>query len=205
MNDQPLVLVIGGINGAGKTTSARTMLPRFKQIAQFVNADEIARGISPFAPESVAFQAGKVTLDRIRDLRRLRLSFAFESTLSGRSYAAILREMIAENYSVELFYLWLPSADLAIRRVANRVALGGHHIPPDMIRMRYLLSLQNAVKLYIPMADRWTLCDNSRDAPRIFASGGTHLETRAHIPEIYNAFIRQGSKKTTDDAAEETG
>jgi len=194
MRQKPSVLVIGGINGAGKTTCAKTLLPNFKRIDQFVNADEIARGISPFAPESVAMQAGKVALDRIRQLRETRESFAFESTLAGRSYSTLLRQMKLDGYEVELFYVWLPDAETAIRRVANRVALGGHHIPDETIRKRYGLSIHNAVNLYIPLADEWTLCDNSMEEPRLIASGGVGIKPTIVLTEIYDEINKQ---KTT--------
>src|SRR5262245_53936377 len=125
---QPELVVMCGPNGAGKTTSASRFLPQFKKIEQFVNADEIARGLSPFAPGSVALQAGKMMLNRVDELRWARESFAIETTLSGRTYVRLLTRMRNEGYRIQLIYVWLNSAELAAERVAARVRRGGHNI-----------------------------------------------------------------------------
>jgi predicted ABC-type ATPase len=133
---QPHLFVLAGPNGAGKTTVARVLLPQTLGIRQFVNADNIAAGLSPFAPETTAIQAGKLMLHRIRELMRCGEDFGFETTLAGRGTAALLREAKANLYQVHLIYIWLSSADLAVARVADRVRQGGHDVPEETIRRR---------------------------------------------------------------------
>src|SRR3954447_16330203 len=126
---QPTVYVIAGPNGAGKTTFATEFLPAFVQCREFVNADLIAAGLSPFAPETQAIRAGRLLLTRIKELSAPRQDFGFETTLAGRSYVKALKAMRADGYRLELFFLWLPSADLAVARVENRAIQGGHSVP----------------------------------------------------------------------------
>jgi predicted ABC-type ATPase len=166
------VVVIGGPNGAGKSTAAPFLLKGALGVLEFVNADQIALGLSAFAPETVAFQAGRIMLRRLQALALSGASFAFESTLSSRSFARFLVDCRRRGYRVILFYLTLPSADLALQRVALRVGQGGHGVPPDDVRRRFGRSLHNLFELYLPLADRcryWTMgpvCWNrSRRAP----------------------------------------
>ncbi|HMA71938.1 MAG TPA: zeta toxin family protein [Xanthobacteraceae bacterium] len=137
------IVIIGGPNGAGKTTTAQLLVPQDLEIREFVNADEIARGLSPFNPERAALVAGRLMLERIRELIKNRQSFAFETTCSGRTHIPILRRCKADGWRVTLVYLWLPSPEAALDRVARRVREGGHGIPDDVVVRRYWAGLSN--------------------------------------------------------------
>lgn len=166
---QPTVYVIAGPNGAGKTTFATEFLPDFVNCREFLNADLIAAGLSPFAPESQNVRAGRLLLARIKELAAQREDFAFETTLAGRSYAKLLRQMKGDGYRIVLFFLWLPNANLAVARVANRVRQGGHHVPETDIRRRFAAGLHNLFNLYRPLLDAWWLCNASRLPPPTIA------------------------------------
>jgi len=159
----PTVAVIGGPNGAGKTTAARTVLADTLRLLTFVNADVIAQGLSGFAPESAALEAGRIMQARLDELAKARASFAFETTLSGRTLATWLSSLRDSGYNVMLFYCWLRSADLSVARVAQRVRMGGHHVPETTIRRRYQRSVENFFTLYQPIANRWLVYDNSEN------------------------------------------
>lgn len=165
----PDVFVIGGPNGAGKSTAARGMLPEFIGVKQFVNADEIARGLSGFAPETVAREAGRIMLQRLRTLARQRSDFAFESTLAARSFASWLAGLRETGYAIHVIYIWIPSVELALQRVANRVQAGGHHVPEETVRRRYHRGQRNFLTLYAPLADSWEVYDNSQTEPLLVA------------------------------------
>ena len=156
----PRVVVFAGPNGAGKSTHADALLATMG-IETFVNADYIARGLSGRHTDAVAFEAGRIMLRRLRQLGDARADFAFESTLSSRSFAVFLRALKAQGYAVAIYYFSLANAQLAIRRVRLRVALGGHDVPPDVVRRRFGRSLSNFFTLYAPLADEWALFDNS--------------------------------------------
>ena len=158
---QPTVLVIAGPNGAGKSTAAPFLLKEALGILEFVNADQIAAGLSAYAPESVAFSAGRIMLKRLQDLVTAHVSFSFETTLSSRSFAPFLADRTAYGYRVDTFSVVLLSAALAVNRVALRVKLGGHHVPTVDVRRRFERSLHNLFTLYKPLADRWTVLDNA--------------------------------------------
>lgn len=147
MADRPHIVVLAGPNGAGKSTIAPQLLHGLLGMTEFVNADTIARGLSAFDPQSVALQAGRIMLQRIRELAGSRASFAFESTLASRTIEGFLREQIAVGYAVHLLFLWLPSPELAVARVAERVRTGGHHVPDDVVRRRYNRGLRNLLGL----------------------------------------------------------
>lgn len=165
----PTVYVIAGPNGAGKTTFANEFLPDFVNCREFLNADLIAAGLAPFAPETQDFRAGRLLLARIKELTQAKRDFGFETTLSGRSYVPILKEMKKAGYRIILFFLWLPSADLAAARVENRVLQGGHNVPQPVIRRRFASGIQNLFKLYLPIFDAWWLYDASHLPPKIVA------------------------------------
>lgn len=165
----PVVVVIGGPNGAGKSTCAGTVLPRQLQLCQFVNADVIAAGLSAFAPETVARQAGKIMLARLDELASARQDFAFETTLSAQTFARFLRRLKADGYQVTIVYVWVRTPELAIYRVAERVRRGGHHIPDEVVVRRYWRGLANFFEVYQALADTWVLCDNSGGEIRIIA------------------------------------
>jgi predicted ABC-type ATPase len=168
----PTVIVLGGANGAGKSTSASALLRGKLAVTHFVNADTIAQGLAAFAPESAAIEAGRIMLERIRALAASRATFAFETTLASRSLAPWLRDLLASGYRVHLVFLWLPSIDLAVARVADRVRMGGHNIPETTIRRRYLAGLKNFWTLYRPIATSWRVYNNSEpQGMRLLASG----------------------------------
>lgn len=162
---KPKIIIIAGPNGAGKTTFAREFLPQEAGCPVFVNADLIAAGLSPFAPERAAIQAGRLTLQAIAQHVAQRESFAFETTLSGKSYARQIPHWRQFGYRVELFFLSLPSAEMAVQRVAERVRQGGHDIPEATIRRRFDAGKRLFFEVYQPLVDQWVLYDNSGDEP----------------------------------------
>ena len=154
------MFIIAGPNGAGKTTAAYKLLPGVFKTVEFVNADEIAKGLSPLNSESVAFQAGRIMLERLAYLIEKKESFAFETTLSGLAYLRFLREAKQAGYTITFFYVWLESFELAINRVALRVSKGGHNIPLDVIERRYFKGIEN-FKKYADLANKWYVYNNS--------------------------------------------
>lgn len=163
--------IIAGCNGAGKTTASYTVLPKMLDCKEFVNADEIARGLSPFQPENVDLQAGRLMLTRIKKLIEDGNDFAFETTLSTRSYANLIHVAKQKGYFITLLFLWLNSPELAIKRVKTRVIEGGHNIPENVIRRRYKSGLINFFQLYIPISDYWLLIDNSGEPYQVISEG----------------------------------
>lgn len=169
--------IIAGCNGAGKTTASMTVLPEVLECEEFVNADEIAKGLSPFHPEEMAIEAGKLMLKRIDTLLGQRKSFAIETTLATRSYKGLVERAQALGYRVTLLFFWLPSPEMAEMRVAARVATGGHNIPKEVIHRRYWLGLQNLFEIFAPIVDDWSLYDNSFTQEPIVVAGET-IETQ---------------------------
>jgi predicted ABC-type ATPase len=161
--------VIAGPNGSGKTTFAKLFLPDYVNCPNFVNADLIAQGLAPFDPRAAAIQAGKLVLHQIHEYARRGLDFAFETTLSGKSYANLLSELKSQRYTLHLFFLWIPSSELAIARIKDRVAEGGHHVPAEDVRRRFIRGLNNFFKMYESMLDSWMLFDNSKAKPVLLA------------------------------------
>ena len=161
----PTVYVVAGPNGAGKTTFAWEFLPDFVKCREFLNADLIAAGLSPFAPETQNLRAGRLLLERIGELAAAREDFGFETTLSGRTYARLLAGLRRDGYRIVIFFLWLPTADQAVLRVANRVRQGGHAVPEADVRRRFAAGLSNFFRLYQPQCNRWSLYDASRLPP----------------------------------------
>lgn len=159
------VIIIAGPNGAGKTTFAREFLPVDAACPVFVNADLIAAGLAPFAPETAAFHAGRLMLRELARHFAARESFAFETTLSGRAYLRLIEQWQAAGYRVKIIFLQLASAEEAIARVAQRVKQGGHDIPEAVIRRRFAAGLANFEHLYAPRVDAWALYDNSGEQP----------------------------------------
>ena len=169
----PVLCILGGCNGAGKTTLARELLPRLG-LMRFLNADEIARGLSPLDPSLSAFRAGRLLLEEARSLIAAKASFALESTLSGKTYVALIREAKARGYRLLLHYIVIGSATQAVGRVALRVKLGGHHVPEEDIRRRFDRSHRHFIEEYLPLADEWGLWDNQSPPPRQIADSETH-------------------------------
>jgi predicted ABC-type ATPase len=165
------IIIIAGPNGAGKTTFARSFLPEEAQCTRFINADLIAAGLSPFAPEAEAFKAGRLMLEEIAGCVRRGESFAFETTLAGFSYLARIRQWRAQGYHVSLFFLCLPDAETAIARVAERVRQGGHDIPAEVIRRRFTAGLHNLENRYKSAVDTWAKYDNVGERPTLLEWG----------------------------------
>lgn len=163
MMNSPTLYIIAGCNGAGKTTASYTVLPELLKCKEFVNADEIAKGLSPFNPESVAIEAGRLMLERINLLLSQNKTFAIETTLSTRSYAKLVEKAKTRSYSVILLFFWLPTPEMAIARVAKRVREGGHNIPVDTIRQRYWAGLKNFFNIFSPIVDEWMFIENIND------------------------------------------
>jgi predicted ABC-type ATPase len=163
------IFILGGPNGAGKTTAAEVLLPHKLRIQALLNADEIAREIAPGNVEAVAFEAGRRMIERMRELVRHGESYAFETTCAGKSHIRLLKECRSAGWRISLIYLWVPSPEYSIARVARRVSQGGHHIPDDVIRRRYHTGLWNMRHLYLPLADYATIYDNRDRALRLIA------------------------------------
>ena len=159
------IIIIAGPNGAGKTTFAREFLPNEAGCPQFINADLIAAGLSPFAPEVAAVKAARIMLGSMSELERRDESFAFETTLSGLAYARRVRLWREVGYHVTLFFLSLPNPQMAIDRVAERVRQGGHDVPADVIRRRFAAGLRNFERVYRDAVDAWAIYDNAGDEP----------------------------------------
>jgi predicted ABC-type ATPase len=166
---RPCVYIVAGPNGAGKTTFARKFLPDYARCREFVNADLIASGLSPFSPEAAALRAGRLLLEQIRLLADKRSDFGFETTLSGVTYVSFFRKLKARGYKIHLFFLWLPSVEIALARIADRVRRGGHDIPEAVVRRRFRKGVAHLFGRYRPLVDAWTLMDNAGAAPRVIA------------------------------------
>jgi predicted ABC-type ATPase len=182
---KPRLYIIAGANGAGKTTFARRFLPVYAACPNFINADLIASGLSPFAPDLAAMRAGRLMLEQIRALSGHGRDFAFETTLSGRSYLPLLRDLKSRGYEMHLFFLWIPTVDLALARVAGRVREGGHNVPEMVVRRRFGKGLWNLFRLYRPLLDSWTIFDNSQETPRLIVSEAEG-ELRVADPVVYD-------------------
>ena len=175
---RPNIYIIAGPNGAGKTTFANRFLPKFVQCREFLNADLIAAGLSPYAPESQAVRASQLLLERIHNLVEQKQSFSFETTLAGKSYRQSIPRWLELGYRIVLFFLWLPSPEMAVQRVAIRVREGGHRIPDDVIRRRYRRGIANLFDLYLPLVSDAYVYDGSRLPPQLAwkstAEGAAH-------------------------------
>ena len=159
------VYIIAGPNGSGKTTFAKEFLPEYVRCVNFVNADLIAQGLAPFEPRAAAIKAGKLVIQQIYEYARRGVDFAFETTLSGKSYVSLLAKLKAKGYSLHLFFLWIPTPELAIARIKDRVAEGGHYVPAEDVRRRFVRGISNFFSLYEPLLNSWMLFDNSKAKP----------------------------------------
>jgi len=169
---KPTIYLIAGCNGAGKTTFAKEFLPSVGVI-RFLNADEIARGLSPLRPEAVAFKAGKLLLSELRELIDRQGTFALESTLSGKTYVKIFEQAKHRGYEIELHFVWIPDVREAIRRVRQRVIEGGHDVPAEDIKRRFTRSTQHLLDDYAPLATKWFLWDNSTPPAKLLAESAS--------------------------------
>jgi predicted ABC-type ATPase len=186
---RPSVVVLAGPNGAGKSTIAPLVLRGTLDVVEFVNADDIARGLSAFNVEGAAVAAGRVMLGRVRELARQRVNFAFETTLASRTFAPWLQELKDGGYAFHLVFLWLPSADVAAARVADRVRSGGHSIPLETIRRRYHGGVRNFFGLYRPISTTWVMYDSSHPAPLLIAEGEHGRPPGVRDPWLWSTIV----------------
>ena len=163
------VYIIAGPNGSGKTTFAKKFLPDYVNCPNFVNADLIAQGLAPFDPRTAAIKAGKLVLQQIHEFAARGVDFAFETTLSGKTYLGLLKQLREKGYARHLFFLWVPSPELAIARIKDRVKEGGHDVPDEDVRRRFSRGIHNFFKLYETLFDSWTVFDNSGTKPILIA------------------------------------
>lgn len=187
----PFLYIIAGCNGAGKTTASYTVLPEMLGCREFVNADEIAKGLSPFQPETVSFEAGRIMLNRIRELIEGGGDFAFETTLATKSYLSLIREAQAKGFVVTLVFFWLSSIELAKARVAKRVKEGGHNIPADVIERRYGKGLAN-LPAFLDIVDNWIVCDNTFGKSRQIADGNKLGVFNVYNHDIWSNISKYG-------------
>ncbi|MFH1548736.1 MAG: zeta toxin family protein [Candidatus Omnitrophota bacterium] len=172
------VYIIAGPNGSGKTTFATKFLPDYVKCPNFVNADLIAQGLSPFEPRIAAIKAGKLVLQQIEEFAESGVDFAFETTLSGKLYVNLFSELKKKGYTLHLFFLWVPNSNLAIGRIKERVLEGGHNVPANDVRRRFGRSISNFFNLYEPIVDLWMFFDNSKTKPILIAKRrNSHRET----------------------------
>lgn len=188
----PQAIAIAGPNGAGKTTLAPYLIRDEYGLVEYVNADSIALGLAAFGPESVAFEAGRIMLGRIRALARQQMTFAFETTLASRSYVRLIKDLRGVGYEFHLIYIWLSSADLAVQRVRERVRRGGHDVPEEVIRRRYVRGAQNFFMMYGGLADTWGIYDNSGHGDPV----GVAIKNKNTQPEILREDLWQQLRET---------
>jgi predicted ABC-type ATPase len=183
--------IIAGPNGAGKTTFATEFLPLYANCRNFINADLIARGLSPFDPDAGLLRAGRTVLERIAEFTKARTDFAFETTLAGRAYVPLLRRVKKAGFRLHMFYLWIPSPELALLRIRDRVESGGHNVPERDVRRRFGRTLSNLFTLYRPILDTLHCFDNSSDTPRLIfkdESGQTTIDDAALYEQLRRKF-----------------
>ena len=183
--------IIAGCNGAGKTTASFTILPEILNCKEFVNADEIAKGLSPFQPENVAFEAGRIMINRVNELLNLNKTFAFETTLATKSYKQKVLEAQKNDYIVTLLFFWLQSIDLAKERVKNRVTEGGHNIESSVIERRYKNGIKNLFEIYLPIVNELMIFDNTDGMPELIAEKTKDSEINIVNNSKFNKLKRQ--------------
>jgi Uncharacterized protein conserved in bacteria len=185
----PKLFIIAGCNGAGKTTASYTILPDMLNCEEYVNADEIAKGLSPFNPSIVAIKASKLMMERIFELIEKGEDFGIETTLATRSLVRVITSAQSKGYVVTIVFFWLKMPELAIERVKLRVAAGGHDVPEETVRRRYDAGIDNLFRLYLPVCDYWILIDNSNSPSKIIAEGGRSIVTKIHNKNVYNQLL----------------
>ncbi|NHC35630.1 zeta toxin family protein [Scytonema millei] len=188
----PNLYIIGGANGAGKTTVSMSLLPSLG-CYEYVNADAIAIGLSPFNPESMAIEAGRLMIQRLRSLSDSGVDFAFETTLAARTFASFMGVCRERGYTINLIYFWLQSAELAVERVARRVASGGHSIPEAVIRRRYQRGRRNLFSLYLPLCDGWMIYDNSSSSSQLVAERIINQQPIIYEKETWRRISEEGN------------
>lgn len=185
----PRLYILAGCNGSGKTTASYTLLPEMLECREFVNSDEFAKSLSPFDPSAASVSASRYMLLKVRYMLSKRADFSIETTLATRSLVNIIKQAKELDYIVTVLYFWVNSPELAIKRVQARVAAGGHNIPEEVVRRRYVMGLKYFFETYSPLCDRWILADNSRIPFSIVAEGNkteTHIRNEAKYESIRN-------------------
>lgn len=191
----PNLYIISGCNGAGKTTASFTILPEMLDCKEFVNADEIAKGLSPFQPERVSFQAGRIMIERIDELLNSGVDFAFETTLTTLSYFNTIKAAKGKGYSISLLYFWLNDVNLAIERVKTRVSEGGHNIPEETIRRRYFRGIYNLTNKFVAVCDYWIVINNSSRPFTFVAEGQGGKEIKIYDEIVWEQIKTQSDEK----------
>jgi predicted ABC-type ATPase len=191
----PNLYIISGCNGAGKTTASYTILPEILNCKEFVNADEIAKGLSPFQPETVSFHAGRIMLERIDELLELNVDFAIETTLTTLSYQKTIEFAKSKGYIVTLLFFWLNDVNLAIERVKTRVTEGGHNIPEEVIIRRYKKGILNLTKVFVNLCDYWLIIDNSSRPYTLVAEGNEEVVTTVYNEETWSTIKNADNEK----------
>ena len=188
----PNLYIIAGPNGAGKTTASYTLLPEILHCVNFVNADEIARGLSPFSPETVDVQAARIMLDRIEELLSQKADFGIETTLATRSYVQLVRRAQASGYKVHLLFFYLETPEQAIQRVAQRVSNGGHGIPEEVIRRRFKRGIDNLLNLYLPICDSVLIYNNIKTPAQLIVRKKSRSEKVEVVEDVmWNQLIQK--------------
>ncbi|HNQ68892.1 MAG TPA: zeta toxin family protein [Bacteroidales bacterium] len=183
------LFIIAGCNGAGKTTASYSLLPDMLNCHEFVNADEIAKGLSPFQPEKASIDAGRIMLQRIKELINNNIDFAIETTLASKTYAKLINNAKEQGYFITLIFFWLSSPELATQRVKNRVENGGHNIAEEVIYRRYRSGLRNLNRIYLDTADFWMIIDNSVIPYNLVAEGIKNDYSKTYNNEVLNKII----------------
>lgn len=191
----PNLYIISGCNGAGKTTASFTILPEMLNCKEFVNADEIAKGLSPFQPETVSFHAGRILVERIRELIDLKVDFGFETTLTTLSYVNTIKLAKQMGFTVTLIYFWLDNVTLAIERVKTRVGEGGHNIPEAVIRRRYYRGMVNLCEKFINICDYWIVINNSSRPFNFVAEGQGAAKVEIYDNRVWDLIKNQANDK----------
>ena len=191
----PNIYIIAGCNGAGKTTASFTILPEMLDCKEFVNADEIAKGLSPFQPESVSFHAGRIMIERIDELLNSGVDFGFETTLTTLSYLNTIKLAKQKGYTINLLYFWLNDVNLAIERVKTRVSEGGHDIPEETIRRRYSRGIYNLTNKFTNLCDYWIVINNSSRPFTFVAEGQGLLELKVHDTLVWQQIKNQSDEE----------
>lgn len=192
----PNLFIISGCNGAGKTTASMTMLPETLQCHEFVNCDEIARGLNPLNPDSAKYTAARLMLVRIKKLISLDADFAIETTLATKSYHALVQRAQERSYNIKLIYFWLQSPELALQRVAERVKNGGHNVEELIVRRRYTAGIRNLFRLYLPVVDYFILIDNSIMPREVIAEGNIHDAVKVYNEEKFKRLRQYDNSKS---------
>lgn len=195
---KPNLYIVAGCNGAGKTTSSEVVLPELLQCYEFVNADNIARGLSPFNVEKVAIEAGRIMLERIDELVHQKVDFAIETTLSSKHYLNLIKKAHDLNYKVTLIFIWLETPEHALQRVATRVAKGGHNIPKNVVIRRYYRGIDHFLHRYIPVVDYWVVVNNTDGCLDEIAFGEKNKGMRIKNNYLWNQIKLANDKQTSD-------